>query len=319
MKSRFVPRAFSIRFCFHRIAIGAVILFAGIATSASADIIIDGYTAATNNRFTNDPSFIMSGFDLSGVARQSAGRWATAISRNVVISAWHFQPMTGQAVTFYEDNDPNGTPVTRNVLANTRIPDTDFSLSVLDANLPNSIAHYDYANQVLTGANNSFVNAGVYQGLNSVMFGVSPETQAAQIDQAVGRNLISGYIENIVGANLGSNQDLLIMLRDAVASPDHVPYEAFLQGGDSGGPLFAIIGGNLRLLGTNAVIGTFNVGGGQTIDFSGINYIGNQSAFIDSFIIDNAVPEPTSVTLLLVAIVGLARVRQHRADQLNVG
>lgn len=88
------------------------VLLGGLQPIA-ADIIIDGYTNATNDRFTNDGTFIMSGFDLSGVGQASTGRWATAISRNVIISANHLSP--SGTISFFPGNDASATPVTRTI------------------------------------------------------------------------------------------------------------------------------------------------------------------------------------------------------------
>lgn len=73
------------------ILVSCLLAFEG-TTSLYAAIVIDGYTHATNDRFTDSPTFVLNGSDLSGVGQDASGRWATAISRNVIISANHFQP-----------------------------------------------------------------------------------------------------------------------------------------------------------------------------------------------------------------------------------
>lgn len=67
------------------------------------------------------------------------------------------------------------------------------------------------------------------------MFGRSPfdetingDARFAFNDQAVGRNLISGYVENIPFTD--ADNDSLLMIRDALGSPDHVLFEALFQG-----------------------------------------------------------------------------------------
>jgi hypothetical protein len=289
-------------------SLGLSMVLAVATQSMRADIIINGYTAATNDRFTNDAAFVGAGFNFSGVGQmQGAGNlgWATAISRNVVISAAHAFP--ANAISFYASNDPAGTLVTRNIIpgSGVQIPGTDLYLAVLDSNLPASIVHYNYATQALSGPAGSLANAGIYQNLNTFMFGRSPAVHPDDRDQAVGRNRITGYVEN-VNFNGNPNVDALLMFFDDSSSPDFVPFEALFQGGDSGGPTFVEVNGQLVLLGTNAFIGT---AGSAT--FSGINYTGNQAAFITNFI--NSVPEPTSFSLFAVGSLAVLMRRRRSA------
>ncbi|MCA9193581.1 MAG: PEP-CTERM sorting domain-containing protein [Planctomycetales bacterium] len=292
------------------ILVSCLLAFEG-TTSLYAAIVIDGYTHATNDRFTDSPTFVLNGSDLSGVGQDASGRWATAISRNVIISANHFQP--SGTVFFFPDNNPNSIPVQRTIVSGTKVGATDLWVGVLNQNLPGSISEFAFATTPLSGTppngNNFFLeNAGIYQGLNSFMFGRSPfdetingDARFAFNDQAVGRNLISGYVENIPFTD--ADNDSLLMIRDALGSPDHVLFEALFQGGDSGGPTFVEQNGSLVLLGTNAFIA-------DDSSFSGINYTGNQASFITNFININAVPEPNGILLLAFGL--LFRVRRRK-------
>lgn len=266
-------------------------------TPSRADIIIDGYTAQTNDRFTNHASFIAADFNLSGVGQASNGRWATAISRNVIISANHFRP-TG-TITFFETNDPNGNFVTRTVVSGIKVPNTDLYLGVLDSFLPGSIVHYSFATEPLSGPEGTLVSAGIYQGMNAYLFGRSPETQASNRDHAVGRNRISGYLENVDFAG-NSDNDALLLIYDSPGDPNYVDFEAYLQSGDSGGPLFVDIDGEFRLMGTNAFINSGGINNPPV--FSGINYTGNQTEFINDFIIQS-IPEPSALVILMTTAV----------------
>ena len=114
-----------------------------------ADISIDGYSDASNDRFTNSSMFVMNGFDLSGVGQAASGRWATAISRNVIVSAAHFAP--SGTITFFPGNDPTAPRVERSILMGARVPGTDLYVAVLNANLPSSIKHYTFASESLSG------------------------------------------------------------------------------------------------------------------------------------------------------------------------
>lgn len=270
-----------------------------------ADIIIDDYTAATNDRFTNDPTFVAADFNLSGVGQSSNGRWATAIARNVVISADHFRP--SGSITFFETNDPNGAQVIRTIVSGIKVPNTDLYLAVLDSFLPESIVHYSFATEPLSGPVGALTSAGIYQGMNAFLFGRSPENNPANRNQAVGRNRISGYLENVDFLG-NSDNDALLLFYDSPGDPDYVQFEAYLQSGDSGGPMFVDIDGEFILLGTNAFI---NQGGiNNPPAFSGINYTGNQAAFINAFIAQN-IPEPSGLALLITAgLIGLSRRRR---------
>jgi hypothetical protein len=286
-----------------------------LANVCFGDIQIDGYSDATNDRFTNSGSFIMSGYNLSGVGQVSSasgqGRWATLVAPNIVLSAWHFPPPTNSSITFHLDNDPNSTPVVRTVTSNNvRIGTTDLWIGVLSAPVTGA-THYNIADEALTGPpggnSGNIVTAGSFQGVNAFMFGLSPKANVAWRDQAVGRNRISGYWENV--GYLGTDDDTLILEYNQSSSPDYVQYESFFRVGDSGGPMFIDQGGSLVLMGTNAFVLTNT--SGQTVA-SGVNYVGNQAAFIRNFIQVNGVPEPTAGLMLWgLAGLGLTRLRRR--------
>jgi hypothetical protein len=288
-----------------------------MSTCCHADIIVDAYSHATNDRFSNDPNFIASAFDLSGVGQAGDGRWATAISNNVVISAGHFAP--SGPLYFYPGNNPSAVPVTRQVTSAQIVGQSDIWVGVLDQPLPSNIAFYPIANQFFSATPSSMTtliveDAGLYQGLNAYMFGLSPfdetitgDDRFAYNDQAVGRNRISGYSENVPISYV--DNDALVMYFDPSASTDFVTHEAFFQSGDSGGPTFVEIAGQLVLLGTNGFVGTINLGGVDT-PVSGINYLGKQASAIENIIQMNAVPEPNAIALLL--IVGTTIVLHNR-------
>jgi hypothetical protein len=278
-----------------------------LCTRCQADIIVDAYTHATNDRFSNNPNFIASAFNLSGIGQSAGGFWATAISNNVVISASHLFP--SGTVYFYPGNDPSVAPVTRQITSSQIIGQTDIWVAVLDHPLPASIATYPIANHTLSTTPSTMTtlnvaSAGPYQGLNAYLFGISPfnttivgDDRFDYNDQAVGRNLISGYAENVPITNL--DNDSIVMYWDQSPSPDFVMHEAFFQSGDSGGPTFVDVSGQLVLLGTNLFAGTATINDVST-GVSGISYLGNRASEIQSFIQMNAVPEPTSIALISI-------------------
>lgn len=294
-----------------------IVALLALSQVARADIQIDGYTHATNDRFTNSGSFVLSGYNLSGVGQVSSaagqGRWATLLSPNVVISAWHFPPPTNSEVTFHLDNDPNSTPVVRTVTSTSlRVGGTDIWLGVLNAPVTGA-SYYEIADEVLSGPPGgnagNIVNAGSFQDVNSYMFGLSPKANLAWQDQAVGRNRILGYWENVPFN--GDDNDSLILEYNLSTDPEYVQYEAHFRGGDSGGPFFIERNGSLLLLGTNGFV--LNTSTGQTVA-SGVNYVGNRAAAIRDFVNLHSVPEPTA-GLLLCGLGGIlvASRRQRRA------
>ena len=313
----------------HYLSLLVAIAVAFISVPCSADILINGYSHKTNDRFTNDSSFILNGFDLSGVGRTEAGRWATAISPNVVISAYHYRP-SGD-VLFYSGNDATATPVTRTITSGQRISGTDLYLGLLGENLPTSITHYSVASTPLSGtpstwAQTFFNDAGIYQDATAYSFGVSPfdvnsdPTRSVANDQAVGRNQVTAYGENV--SFNSTDNDSLLFRQDSPGDPGFIDHEAKLRSGDSGAPTFIDAGGNeLLLLGTNGFLYT-DIDGSV---YNGINYTGNQETMIRDFVSSNAilisedasaVPEASSLlsmAFVLVPIMARRRPRRKRA------
>jgi V8-like Glu-specific endopeptidase len=283
-----------------------------------ADIAINGFTDATNDRFTNSSSFIGNGLDFSGVGRSinvagTNNRWGTLISNNVIISAAHWTP-SGE-IAFYEDNDPTKSPVLRNIVAGAgqQIGNSDIYLTVLDAPVSSNIKIFDFADEFLSAepfdenTNSGLQAGGSFDGEIAYMFGISPSVRSdTRIDQAVGRNRISGYIEDIPFAS-NTNNDSLLLIREDNGDPDYVQYEAQFRGGDSGAPLFIERDGDLLLVGVNSFINAADT----TPVFSGVTYVGNYTDEINAFIAANAVPEPGSASIILLAMTAFCSVRRR--------
>jgi len=288
-----------------------LILIGALPSTGNADIIIDDFTDATNDRFTNSSSFIGAGFDFSGVALRQG--WSTLISENVIITAEHSRG-TGQ-MRFFPSNDPNSTPVIRTILAGgQQIGETDLFLRVLDAPVTSGIKIYDFATEAISAppfdanTNAGLFTAGSFQNEVAFMVGISPTPRSnanAVIDQAVGRNIISGYVEDFPFDGKTDN-DSLILLRESPGDAGYVQHESRLVTGDSGAPLFVVRNGELLLLGVNS----FSASTGT--QFSGITYIGNQADEINAFIAANAaVPEPGALGVGLLALIGLSTRRRR--------
>jgi len=287
-------------------------------SDATADIVIAGYDANANNRFSNNSGFILNGRNLSGVGLTNGGGfdgvvgiWATLISRNVVIAANHNQP--NAPIFFFPNNDPGSSALTYSVVSSQkmRIGTTDLWLGMLDSLVDASTSHYAFATEFLTGPvtapNATVVLAGSFQGDNGYVFGISPSNNVATQDQAVGRNIITGYVEDL--PFLDGTADLLVLNRD-VSNP--AGFEAQVFPGDSGAPFFIERNGSLLLLGINsALFGTIADPTG-----TGVSYIGNGAIQIQAFINASAVPEP-SVLLLVGLPAGLLAMRRISKRKLS--
>jgi hypothetical protein len=287
---------------------GLIIAF---ASNASADILIQGFTVNSNDRFANHPSFVLNGQNLSGVGLTNGGGfdgvvgvWATLISPNVVIAANHNKPTTGP-IFFYPNNDPSSTPFSYSVVNSQRIGTTDLWLGQLNAPVDATISYYAFATEFLPSTDPRLPAAGTFQGQNGYVFGVSPTVRIPTQDVAVGRNIINGYIENFFDAGLGT-MDLLFLNRDTSNPAD---FEATVQRGDSGAPFFIERDGAPLLLGVNSVL--FGTVAEPTA--TGVSYLGNDAVEIQAFINASAVPEPTTFQLIgfiaTISIIGCMRFR----------
>ena len=284
----------------------AVFFLIGIG-NASADIVIDGFTDQTNDRFTNSSSFVGAHLDFSGVGRATNNFWGTLISNNVIISASHARP-TGQ-IEFYEGNDPNVAPVIRNIVGpGQKIGSTDIWVTTLDAPVSSNLNIFDFATEFLSGPSDSTLqDAGSLQGEVAYLYGISPTSRSnPTIDHAVGRNRVSGYVEDLPFLG-NTDNDSLIFIEEVAGDEDFVQYESQFRGGDSGGPTFVERNGELVLIGVNSFIN----GANSELEFSGITYVGNFTNEINSFIALNAVPEPGSASLILLAMAGLCSIRRR--------
>jgi len=269
-----------------------------------ADIVISGYSAATNDRFTNSSQFIAGGYNLSGIGQNGTGRWATLISRNVIVSANHFAP--SGPITFFSSNNPASTGFSYTVTNSLRIGNSDIWLGRLNRVVDASISNYEFATEVLTGTNPNpnitLAPAGTYQNDVGWMVGLSPASRPAPQDQAFGRNRISGYSQNV--SFLGGLTNALVLINDAPPTNNNpsnfVQYEAVVQSGDSGAPMFvATSATSLKLLGINSFLLTNSTTGAPV--GSGVSYLGNSALQIQSFISVSTVPEPNAIFLVVFA------------------
>lgn len=295
-------------------------------TAPLAAIQIASFDTLTNDRFANDSSFVADQFDLSGVGLNGTGPagsgWVTMISENVYITANHAQPVVGSSVTFYASNNPSGTSVSRTITSDQQqIRGTDILVGTLDAALPSGFKFYDFATEDITNTNDgppgrgpdsgSFVNSPYYEA-NAYVLGRSPTSWPTSQNMAVGRNVLDGFQASVTGP--GGTGSALEAFNGGDSS---VLYEAMLQGGDSGAPLFVEkTQGELTIVGINWYIRDSN--NDSTNDTFGATYVGNYDdddngdIGIQSFIDANPVPEPASFALFLGMALGISTITRRR-------
>jgi hypothetical protein len=291
----------------------AACVSAALAPLAHAAISIQSFSAETNDRFANDPSFIADAYDWSGVGRSAGGQWVVMLSGTVFLSAKH-APASG-TITFFPGNDPGVTPVTRSITTAEAIGATDLWIGQLDSPLPGSIATYNFVTIPLTEA--GFGSSTVANQF-SYMSGHSPTTSgyggSTLTNQAVGTNRAEGFQQNVTIS--GSTGDVLLLVQNlpGYAGYSHTTYEADINAGDSGSPLMFISGGDLVVAGIAWASGTTDIqpGPGETIrNLSIYTYLGNYSGQIQDYIDAAAIPEP-SVAVLGLLSAGALLLRRRR-------
>ena len=264
----------------------ATLIISTLCTPAAWPALsLQSYSAASHHRFADDPAFIGSGYDWSGVAYN--GDWATRISDTYYVTAWHARA-TG-SLTFYEDNDPLGNTVTRTSSSLTRIGTTDIAIGRFSSSPGATIAIYGIADELTTQA--TFASSSYYD-MEAFVVGLNGTGGNTTTNFRVGRNELDGFYDD-VALTATNITDMITYDRD---SPGLGADEAYLQSGDSGGPLFTTLGSELVLTGIHAGID-------PTLSASSFlpNYITEISAIVEaggeSLTLISAVPEPSSSLL----------------------
>lgn len=291
----------------------AIVLLVSLRCGTVHGAVIDGFTSATNDRFADDTGFIASSFDLSGVAISDSGKWITMLSPNVFLTANHYAPGVGENITFYGSNDPAGLTLTRSVSNLERIGTSDLRIGILNSPLSAQFGYYDFATHITTNNNTallgpnrrnseSFINSPYYLA-DAYVLGRSPSSLPTSQDMAVGQNKLDRWFD---ADAVGGIDDVAIGAEvNSPTEQNFLPYEADLRGGDSGGPLFVEeVPGELTLVGINWFISD------PAGSFIGMSYVGNYATEIQSYIHLNAIPEPTILWFLVMAVMGLAAWRR---------
>jgi hypothetical protein len=262
---------------------------------SSQAILINSFTAATNDRFANNSNFIADSYNLSGMGLTTNGRWATLVSENVFVSSNHYHPSNGQAISFYATNNAAGGSITRTVSSGQRIGDTDIWVGVLSTSVDSSYAFYD-------------IGLAPNIAQNSFMTGRSASSNPTTTqDVAFGRNILDSLLTNqeVDDPSGGATGNAILAIYNNPLG--EVDYEALVEGGDSGAPMFTVdsVSGELIIVGTNWFEG------GGTFESSGFTNLSADRDAILSIISANAVPEPSSVVLISLASLMLISKRKR--------
>jgi hypothetical protein len=315
-----------------RLRFGGVLLsilaaFGAVAQVGQAALSIQNFSAATNDRFANNPAFIGSGFDWSGVGRSNSGKWGTMITSSVFLSANHYHPDVGNQMTFFPGNNPGGVPVTRTVVSGQRIGSSDLWLGFLNATLPATITAYDFSREAISEAD------FVVSGLNNVpafLSGLTPTNSGYGVvsatKQAVGTNRLEGFRENLTVGSTGTGDVLLTVQNlagDGVFGFIHTSFEAQPQDLDSGSPLMVPAGGRLVLAGITWAIGTGNIGSPSSVvqrPVAAFTYTGSYTDEIVTLVPELAiVPEPASALATAVFLASGLLLRRRSSPKQILG
>jgi len=172
-----------------------------------------------------DRDFLFEAMDFSGVGRAAGGAWATMISPSYFVSANHFHPAAGEAVTFCAGNGLAAPAHTLTVAGGMRIGGSDLWLGWFAEPAPAAVAHYPIL---------WLDDERAYLGQEIVVYGKPDRVGLNHVDDIRDR----------------SGSRALIFGFDAAGGAGES--EAYLMVGDSGGPSFVAVGGALALVGVHS-------------------------------------------------------------------
>jgi len=218
------------------------ITLAAVAAPTAATMLISGYDPALHDRFYSgaDRAFIAEGYDLSGVGRSASGQWGTMISDSYFVSAAHWHP--SGSLTFYSDNTTVSAH-TYAIAGGQKIGDTDLWLGKLATPL-------DPAHNIAPFATEQYTSASDYTGQIIYTYGQP---------HIIGRNEITRVTTSVAGSSTGT------AIKYYYDDPGLGIDESMLQSGDSGGPSFGVVDGQLVLWGVHWYIGSSSPYSGDTL------------------------------------------------------
>lgn len=235
--------------------------FCVAANGDTPGMLISGFAPEKHERFYDpegDPpkAFIggpQFGFLVNawaGVGRVTASpsssgtqKHVTMISDRYFVSVWHFQPRTGDQVTFWltnDPNDPNNPPITY------------------------TVDDMDPATGNVVGDTLIRVTEGADLALGRLTMAVHPNIPRYPILNVAAPELAGREIY-IFGRKASPDEDLMLVGRNTIEPPATNRFfqfnfdnpgvgddEAVARGGDSGGPTFVISNGTIALIGVHA-------------------------------------------------------------------
>jgi hypothetical protein len=241
LKRRFHPLVHRLegRLAYRRVgSLGLAGIALACAQFASGEMYLEGNDgdhalSSTHDRYYvgADKAFIGASLDLSGVS--SGPPWATMVSPQYFITAYHLAANSQSTLTFHEGNDASSTAHTYDV-------DSSFHYTTVydgqpsDVHMGRLVAPIPAADHIAFYPVLSLPSFSDYVGMTIYNYG-NPNR--------LGRNLISRIEPYAEG---GENQVGMFFNYDV---PGLGADETYLIGGDSGGPSFVIVNGKLALLG----------------------------------------------------------------------
>lgn len=291
-------------------------------------ITVANYSDPTNDRFTNDPSFIGIAYNFSGVGRSTNTadtRWATLIGDNYFLSANHFHPDIGTQIQFTAGNSVSNSMYTYTVAGGFQVAGTDFWIGYTASSIDSSLARYSYS----TTPANALADTGL-SGVNVFMNGDRVSGLAGSpTSHTLGTNQIESFRNT--GTTAMNTPQTSVNFAEAATFDQIVTFENIsgdntlnftthesqVATGDSGSPLFTTSGGNLIIQGTAWAVATSIPGNFIDTGIPGIaddpletrnasfyNYIGSYETELANTIalIPAPIPEPSAFLLICVSI-----------------
>jgi len=206
-----------------------------LATSVHGEMIVRNYSPARHDRFYSgsDKGFVGARYDFSGVGHGNRGHWATLVSDNCFLSAYHRHPVPGEQVKFWSSNVLAGPSFTYTVTGGQRVGRTDIWAGWFEKPVDPSISRYPV---LVLRAVKSYIS------LSLLNYGMN---------HRVGRNVL----DSLVWFKYGGSTGLSVLYDyDNNDDPSVGGDETWLMGGDSGAPSFAVFNSELTLIGIHWAI-----------------------------------------------------------------